>query len=329
MDVDLDELDRRIIGVLQVDGRAPFKWIAEVLALPERTVSRRGQQLLSSGVIQVTGLTENDAILKKETTVLRIECAPGTNRIVATALAALNESVFVYLTSGPNICIAELFSNRRRLTDLVLNQIPGIPGVLGVSTAHCLKYYRTAAQWNPGLLTQAERDKLLATRPKVTNELIELSREDKTILETLSLNGRATFDQLARTCGLSEATTRRRTTNLIECGALSIHAVVEPADIGFPVESWIWIQTAPENVLKTAEKLLVDYRIRYLAAISGEFQLLANIALATNGELNDFLFEQGDWSDQVLRIDSVVTIEAFKRSSLRVNQRRNAATAVK
>jgi len=318
MTIILDELDRRIIGVLQVDGRASFKSVAQILHLPERTVSRRGQELLADGTIQITGLTENDALVKKETIVVRVECAPGTNRLVATALSALKESIFVYLTSGSNICITELFSSRRRLTDLTLNLVPGIPGVLGVTSYQCLKYHRTAAQWNPGILSPSERSQLMDTRPVVSHDHIELDREDKIILETLALNGRASFDQLARTCGLSEATARRRTTKLIEAGALSIHAVVEPSDIGFPIESWIWIQTSPENVSNTIENLLSDNRIRYLAAISGEYQLLAQIALGTNSELNDFLYEKQNWSNQVTKIESLLMMEAFKRSGLQV-----------
>ncbi len=320
MDTVLDQIDRRIIGVLQVDGRASFKLVAEVLNLPERTVSRRGQDLLNSGVVQVTGLSENDRVRKKGTVVLSIECAPGTNRIVARALASLSESIFVYLTSGANLCIAEVFYDRNRPTDLILNQIPGIPGVVKIKTFECLKYYRTAAEWNPGLLTNSERKKLLDQRAVVNKEPTELNREDKTILDTLAKNGRATFDQLARSCGLSEATARRRTTNLIESGALSIHAVVEPSDIGFPIESWIWIQTAPDNVMEITQALLKDHRVRYLTAISGEFQLLAQVALASKGELNDFLFEKQAWSQKIQRIENVITIEAFKRSGLLVRE---------
>lgn len=325
MEIDLDELDRRIIGVLQVDGRASFKWVAEVLGLPERTVSRRGQQLLNSGIIQITGLSENEAIVKRGTVVLSIECAPGTNRIVASALAAIPESIFVYLTSGTGICIAEFFYNRQRPTDLILNQIPGIPGVVKMKSFECLKYYRTAAEWNPGLLTPAERKKLNDERPSVKSESYELNREDKIILETLAQNGRATFDQLARMCGLSEATARRRTTNLIDSGAVSIHAVVEPAHIGFAIESWIWIQTAPDNVSTVAKSLLNDHRIRYLAGVSGEFQLLAQVALGSKSELNEFLFERQAWTNQIHRIESGITIEAFKRSGLPVNPIRNVA----
>lgn len=327
MDTLLDGIDRRIIGVLQVDGRASFKLVAEVLNLPERTVSRRGQELLNSGVIQVTGLSENDRLRKKGTVIVSIECSPGANRIVARSLATLPETIFVYLTSGANVCIAEVFYDRNRPTDLLLNQIPGIPGVVRVKTYECLKYYRTAAEWNPGLLTAAERSKLIPVRRTPHQELAELSREDMSILDTLALNGRATFEQLARSCGLSEATARRRTTNLIESGALSIHAVVEPSDIGFPIECWVWMQIAPSNVVEVTQALLKDHRIRYLTAISGDFQLLAQVALPSKGELNTFLFETQAWSNHVQRIDSAITIEAFKRSGLQVRERRQLVGA--
>jgi DNA-binding Lrp family transcriptional regulator len=43
----LDELDRRIVGALQIDGRASWRRIAEVLGEPERTIARRGSALAS------------------------------------------------------------------------------------------------------------------------------------------------------------------------------------------------------------------------------------------------------------------------------------------
>ena len=52
----LDELDRRIVGALQVDGRASWRRIAEVLDAPFSTVNRRGTALLASGAVRVVAL---------------------------------------------------------------------------------------------------------------------------------------------------------------------------------------------------------------------------------------------------------------------------------
>jgi Lrp/AsnC family transcriptional regulator for asnA, asnC and gidA len=105
----LNDIDRRIIGYLQADGRASFTTIAEVLQIPDRTVSRRGQELLAQGAIQVTGLIERGEMNRKEAMIIRVICAPGSNVIVATALANLPESIFVYLTKGSIECLTEIF----------------------------------------------------------------------------------------------------------------------------------------------------------------------------------------------------------------------------
>ena len=160
----LNEIDRRIIGYLQADGRAPFSKIAEVLNLPDRTVSRRGQELLAQGVIQVTGLIERSSMARKEAMIVRIVCAPGSSTIVATALASLPESIFVYVTTGSNECLTEIFGSTAGLSEILLKFIPGIPGVTSITSHSCLKYYRTAAQWNPGLLTDQERAKIATDR---------------------------------------------------------------------------------------------------------------------------------------------------------------------
>lgn len=315
----LDPIDRRIIGVLQVDGRASFKDIADILALPERTVSRRGQSLLAEGKIQVIGLIERESARRKDALVLRIQCSPGANRVVATGLTSISESIFVYLTSGSNECFTEIFGTSTRMSELLLDHIPSIPGVVGIKSYSCLKYFRTAAEWDPGLLTIAERAQIPIQQGPAPIREMDLQPADLLILEILSKNGRATYDQIARVCGLSEATARRRTAQLLDSGSLSIHVVINPADIGLPIESWIWIRAAQNKTTEIAEMLLLDNRIRYLSAISGDFQLLAQVVLATKNDLSKFLNESNPWVKKTMYSESYVTLQAFKRSGKRVN----------
>jgi DNA-binding Lrp family transcriptional regulator len=319
MNDELDEIDRRIIGYLQVDGRAPFSTIAQVLELPDRTVSRRGQELLAQGAIQVTGLIERSNVARKEAVIVRITCTPGMNTIVATALASLDESIFVYLTTGSNECLAEVFGNSAVIANIMLNFIPGIPGVASVITYGCLKYYRTAAQWNPGILSDSERAKIIVDRAPRPIQEIELLADDQLILETLSKNGRATFDQIARACGLTEPTARRKTAQLLDSGALSIHAVVNPASIGFKVECWLWVKCAPKDINRIAEELIEDNRVRYLATISGEYQILFEVAMTDRKTLNTYLQDLSHKVQGVNTLESYILIEAFKRSGRKVS----------
>lgn len=315
----LNDIDRRIIGYLQADGRASFTTIAEVLQIPDRTVSRRGQELLAQGAIQVTGLIERGEMNRKEAMIIRVICAPGSNVIVATALANLPESIFVYLTTGSNECLTEIFGSSETLSEIILRFIPGIPGVVSISSQSCLKYYRTAAQWNPGILSDEEREKIAIGRAPRPIKEIELLPDDQLILETLAKNGRATFDQISRACGLTEGTARRKTNALLESGAISIHAVVNPAIIGFPTECWMWIKCSPADVPRIAEQLIEDNQVRYLAAISGEYQILCEVAMPSRKILNNYLESIGTIIEGIIQLDSYILIEPFKRSGRKVS----------
>ena len=50
---DLDELDLRIIGQLQDDGRKPSTEIARALRVPRTTVARRIERLVNDGIITI------------------------------------------------------------------------------------------------------------------------------------------------------------------------------------------------------------------------------------------------------------------------------------
>ena len=48
----LDHLDRQIVRALQIDPRAPFSRIAEVLGVSEQTVARRYRRLRGDGYLR-------------------------------------------------------------------------------------------------------------------------------------------------------------------------------------------------------------------------------------------------------------------------------------
>lgn len=315
----LDEVSRRIVGYLQLDGRAPFTEISEVLEIPERTVSRRGQELLDSGLIQISGLVERGAVARKESMIIKIKCTPSTNSIVASALSNLPESIFVYLLTGDNYCITEIFGETSNLTDIVLNRIPSIPGVQSIFVYSCVKYYKTVGQWNPGLLTPKEiKQTGIDSSPKQIKE-IDLNREDLQILETLSRNGRATFEYISRTCGLSEATARRRTNALIASGAVSIHAVVNPSLLGLNTECWIWVACSPSDTSEIAQQIRDDERVRYLVTITGEYEIIFSVALRNGKELSSYLNDTFSKLKKIHRIETQLMVKAFKRSGCKVS----------
>lgn len=154
--VTLNALQQRIVAALQVDGRAPWKRIAEVIREPERTVARHGTLLLDDGVVIVasTNLTERQLLVT-------CDCPPGAGRIAAEALAQLPETTFSYVTAGVTDAIAEV-SYHSDTNELITRRLPAVPGTTRLRSAPVLKYFKTIRGWRSGMLTDEEERALEA-----------------------------------------------------------------------------------------------------------------------------------------------------------------------
>ena len=71
----LDDVDRSLVHALQVDGRAPFGRIAEVLGVSDQTIARRYRRLRSAGALRVVGSVDARR-LGYASWAIRLRCAP-------------------------------------------------------------------------------------------------------------------------------------------------------------------------------------------------------------------------------------------------------------
>ncbi|HEY2671689.1 MAG TPA: AsnC family transcriptional regulator [Rugosimonospora sp.] len=315
----LNDLDRRIVAALQVNGRAPWSRIAEVLCEPERTVARRGTQLLDEGLITITALPARHRRAWGELAVLALRCAPAAARFAAMALARRTDSTFAYLVAGAADCVAEIWADDRSLTTLLLDELPATPGLVQVSTHPILRYYRTMDDWQPGILTDDEAKALADGRPRVDIRLdaapVPLTGENQAILHALCRHGRRTHQELARLAGISEATARRRLEALRAEGQVYFRTVVEPALLGLPVEALLWIRTAPADVDAVGEAVIASPLVRYAAAIMGSHQLLVGVTAPHKPALHALL-ARSPWIAAVTAMETSLVVSAVKRSGV-------------
>lgn len=145
--MELTDLDRRIVGALMARLRASWRTIAGALKAPERTVARRGAELLASGVVQVVG------ILSRIVPVLvLVRAAPGTVRVGARAVAAREDTSFVYEITGAADCVVELLSTHETVASVLSEELPSVLGVQHIASNPILRYFKTLKDWQPGLL---------------------------------------------------------------------------------------------------------------------------------------------------------------------------------
>ncbi|MCX5531548.1 Lrp/AsnC family transcriptional regulator [Streptomyces sp. NBC_00006] len=309
----LDGLDRRIVAALQIDGRASWRRIADVLGEPERKVARRGHRLVESGDVAVRGL-----VVRGETVILRMNCRPGSVREAALATARRPDVVFSYVLAGVADCVAELQCPPGQLGRLMLDEVPALPGLVQQQVSPVLRYFRTVHEWSPGILDDAEVEALGgAERPddRVGLDDVELAPDEEAILRALAADGRCTNDELAAVAGVSVATARRRVEALSRAGTVSIRAVVEPALLGLPVQALLWIRTRPGEVEEVGRLLVESPLVRYAAVVMGEHQLLVDVTQPSKEALHAFLTE-APWVRRAESVQSHLVVEAWKRSGV-------------
>lgn len=143
----LDDVDRRIIGELQVDGRRPYTQIAPAVGLSEAAVRQRVQRLVDAGVMQIVAVTDPRVLgFGRQAMIgLRVE---GDTRQVADALAAMPEVEYVVLTAGSIDVLAEVVvQDDERLIELLNDKIRTLPGVRETETTIYLRIHKETYQW--------------------------------------------------------------------------------------------------------------------------------------------------------------------------------------
>ena len=96
----MDELDRKIIQILQENGRASNARIARDVGVSEGTVRRRLQSLLQEGIIKVVALPDPEVLGYNTEALVGIQVDPDKIDDVALQLAGLRESSWVSVTTG-------------------------------------------------------------------------------------------------------------------------------------------------------------------------------------------------------------------------------------
>jgi Lrp/AsnC family transcriptional regulator, regulator for asnA, asnC and gidA len=143
----IDEIDRRIIGLLQRDGRRPYGAIAADVGLSEAAVRRRVQRLRDSGAMQIVAITDPLQLGYGREALVGIR-VHGDVRLVADKIAAIEEANYVVMTAGSFDLIAELIAvNDDALVHLLNDSIRSIPGVTEVETFLYLKLAKQTYTW--------------------------------------------------------------------------------------------------------------------------------------------------------------------------------------
>ncbi|HEX4221853.1 MAG TPA: Lrp/AsnC family transcriptional regulator [Pseudonocardiaceae bacterium] len=316
---EFDELDRQLLQALQLNGRAPFSRIAEVLEVSDQTIARRYSRLRSVGSLRVVGMTD-PSVLGEVAWFVRVQCAPDVATPVAEALARRDDTSWVSLTSGGTeiACIARAGADEDS-NALLLQKLPRTPRVQGV-TAQCILH--TFFGGAKGLINKQDYlspeaiEALTVPRPAEGEvDPGPLTEADRRMLVVLANDGRTGFAELARAGGVSQSTVRRRLSELLDSGLLYLDIEFDRRVLALDTRAMLWLSIAPANLVAVGETMAEHVEVAFCAAISGQSNLAASIVCSGVRELYNYLTEKVAKLPGVQRVESAPVIRTVKSIS--------------
>ena len=131
----MDELDRKVIKILQSDGRASNAKIAREVGVSEGTVRRRLRRLIQDDVIKVLAVPNLEQMGYGTSALIGLQTEPGKVEDVANAVADLSESHYVSITTGPyDVFMWVGLESPEQLWSFLRNNVGTIDGVRRVET---------------------------------------------------------------------------------------------------------------------------------------------------------------------------------------------------
>lgn len=306
--------DQKIIESLHIDARASWQKIATALGLHERSVARRAQALLASGALRIRAIT-----IPARGAIVLGNCGLGQARMASKALCARPETMWAHITTGTYDLIADVAISPEQEVDFYLDEIPALAGLAQAQTLPVLEYLRTARNWRPGILSTAERSRMLVGVPAPVDlhvgPGVDLDQRDLALLAALREDGRRTFEELGRIIGISDVTARRRVEALRASGILQLRAVFDPGLIGKDAEYILVCRTHPSQVAALSAELRADDSIKYAVRIAGPWQFLIKVDLAHRNSLDEFL-AAAPWAGRITDGDTFIAIHTDKRNAV-------------
>lgn len=133
----IDNLDKKILGILSKNARIPFKDVAAECSVSRAAIHQRVQHLMEQGVITGSGFDVNPKSLGYSTcTYVGITLERGNMyKDVVERLLEIPEIVECHFTTGSYTMLVKLYArDNEQLMDLLNNKMQGIEGVVATET---------------------------------------------------------------------------------------------------------------------------------------------------------------------------------------------------
>jgi Lrp/AsnC family transcriptional regulator, regulator for asnA, asnC and gidA len=144
----IDEIDRRVIKILQVDGRRPNTEIARDLHVSETTIRKRVSQLVSQGLINIVAVPTPRAVGLNLSAIIGISVTLPKLKEISEELKRQKEVRYVGVSTGRyDIIVEAFFLDQQHFLDFISSKLSSMEGITGLETSMILDVVKFSYEW--------------------------------------------------------------------------------------------------------------------------------------------------------------------------------------
>jgi Lrp/AsnC family transcriptional regulator for asnA, asnC and gidA len=131
----LDDLDDKLINLLQIDGRASNIELAKKIGVSEGTVRRRFRSLIKDEIIRVVAIPDPSKLGRNTTALIGLQVDPALVDPVASELAKIPEIQYTAVTTGAyDVFLWVALGSPEELSTFLRTRVGSIEGVRRTET---------------------------------------------------------------------------------------------------------------------------------------------------------------------------------------------------
>ncbi len=131
----MDQIDKKIVSMLGLDGRLSNAQMARELGVSEGTIRRRVKQLLDSKTISIVAASDPKKLGFFSEALIGVQCEPDKVEDISNKIASLDHTRWVIATTGSYdiFCLVALES-AEELGNFIRIDIGSIAGIIRTET---------------------------------------------------------------------------------------------------------------------------------------------------------------------------------------------------
>lgn len=145
---ELDTIDRRLIALLQEDGRTSTQSLARRAGCSEITARRRLRRLLSDGVVQIVGAVDPFQIGYESPVIIGLKVERGRIDEIAAKLGEHPAIRYIGAATGNADLIIEIVARSNHdLAEFLLDYLAKIQGITDTQSSLIVRIYKQSWNW--------------------------------------------------------------------------------------------------------------------------------------------------------------------------------------